>query len=128
VCDPRSTSQAFDASVFAEFCQHVAKWYGLKVDTAVVLDSPYAGANGAATLPDNPRHTVKTLFDYADIVASAKAFLVTESGGQSVAAAVRGSGAVVLVSTRFFNEKLFLWPVNHYVVTSRMTPGQQEWP
>ena len=128
VCDPRSISQPFSAESFGRFGRFLERWHGIRLDEAVVLGSPHAGPNGAETLPANPRRMVSDLWEYADIVASARAFLVTESGGQSLAAALREARTFVLMTTRSFNERLFLWPANTYFVTSDMTPGEAEWP
>jgi hypothetical protein len=128
VCDPRSISQGFNPEVFAQFVQFIAKWHDLILDEIVVLDSKFAGGHGKSTLPRNIRYHVQNIFEYADIVKSAKCFLVTESGGQSLAAAIRSSGTFVLTSSRAFNESHFLWPSNYYCVTSQMTSKTEEWP
>ena len=128
VCDPRSTSQAFSPEAFAQFGRFLERWHGIQLDDVTVLENRHAGPNGESTLPGNPRYRVSSLFEYADIVASARCFLVTESGRQSVAAAYRSGETFVLLASRSYNERLFLWPGNQYYVTSQMTPGEQEWP
>ncbi len=128
VCDPYSTSQAFSPHVFEQFVRFVAQWHKIDSDKIIVLESAHAGKGGIGALPDQPRHRVRDIFEYADIIGSAKYFLVTEAGGQSLAAAIRAAGAFVLTTTRAYNERNFLWPANTYCVTGQMTPGEQEWP
>ena len=128
VCDPRSTSQGFATELFVQFARFITQWHEWNFEDVVVLDSPHAGSIGASTLADRTRYVVHDIFEYADIVASAKAFLVTEAGGQSLAAAIRAAGTFVLITTRAFNERNFLWPGNTYCVTGEMTQGDREWP
>ena len=128
VCDPRSVSQPFSPDVFARFVAFIGTWFGFAPNGVVVLDSADAGVHGRLTLADNPRHAVGSIFEYADIVHSAGCFLVTEAGGQSLAAGVRSANTHVLISSRAFNQKHFMWPAHSYWVTSETTAGEREWP
>jgi hypothetical protein len=128
VCDPRSTSQPFSPESIELFVEFMARWYGAKRDEIIVLDSISSGNHGVGALPANPRYSVADIFEYADILHSAAKFLVTEAGGQSLAAALRTASTHVLITTRSYNERVFLWPSNIYHVTSSMTSGSDEWP
>jgi hypothetical protein len=123
ICDPRSISQGFGNDVFARFVEFIVRWHRL-TGAVMVIDSRHAGAHGADILPDAPRYMVGDLREYIDVISSAKAFLVTEAGGQSLAAATRSAGTFVLITTRAFNERNFLWPGNCYCATGRLTPDE----
>lgn len=128
VCDPRSISQGFAPEVFTQFVDFMVKWYGIDRNEIIVLESRHAGGHGTSVLPDNARYKISDIREYADIIGSAGSFLVTELGGQSLAAAIRTSKTFVLMASRSFNERIFLWPANTYFITGQMTPNELEWP
>ena len=127
VCDPNSISQGFTPSLFNAFVAFNADWHGIDTRDIVVLGNAYSGQARQEILPDSARYAVRDIFEYTDIIASARSFLVTESGGQSIAAAVRSSATFVLTTTRAFNQRHFIWPTNTYCVTGGMTPHDAEW-
>lgn len=127
ICDPRSISQGFSTEIFHEFASFVARWYQIDLDDMVVIESENAGPHGRDAFPSNPKYAIANIFEYSDIIASAKACLVTESGGQSLAAAFRERNTYVLMSARAFNERNFIWPTNLYMVSGQASPGPAEW-
>ncbi len=128
VVDARSTSQPFSTETIEKFVRYVCQWYQIDRSELVVLTSLYAGQYGAEALQDLPRCQTRNLHEYIDIVHSAKNFLVSEAGGQSVAAIVRERNTYVLCSSRFYNERCFVWPRNTYCVSGASSPGDAEWP
>ena len=128
VCDPYSISQPFSPAVFNTFAAFVSDWHNIDVDNIIILCNSHSQNIDPNFLPNNVRYSVKDISEYTDIIASARAFLTTESGGQSVAAAVRQSGAFVLMTSRAYNERHFIWPNNKYFVTGEMTQKEAEWP
>lgn len=118
--DPRSHSQYFPLPMFDEF----AAWYVENPDEIVVLENKFNARNGDGTLPRNRRHLCRDIYEWCDIIASCKQFLVTESGGMSVAAAIREdkNSVFVLATHTFHNCGFFVYPELHYHYTGRLGP------
>jgi hypothetical protein len=123
--DPTSISQRMTPEVFDSFVDHVCRARKLDRDRIVVLSSQYSGAQGAGSLCNNPRYEVKDIFEYADIIASCRLFITTESGGSILASAIRGLEPTpeifALVATRAMNDRLFQLPNVRYCTTGRVS-------
>jgi hypothetical protein len=126
VADPRSISQTFAPRVFAEFVVWMARWNDFDPKDVIVIEGRYAGNLGAKTLPKNERYRCSSIFEYADVIASSGLFLVTESGGHSLACALKADAPepriASLFSTEAFNDRLVTYPNAHYCVTGRSGP------
>lgn len=123
VADPRSISQSMSPKAFGQFARWVCRWHGYDEDAIIVLDSKYAGPSGADSLPNNERYVVRDIYEYAEILLSAKAALVTESGGQVLAAALRPAlPTYAIFTTMAYNDRLFTFPNVTYYVTGQMSP------
>jgi hypothetical protein len=116
VVDPRSISQVFSPREFEHFFESARRRFGFSDESVTVLDGKNAGSHGNSTMPGQPRYVVRDIFEYTDIIHSAEHFLVTESGGQSLAAAVRSKNTHVLISLKTFDRQLFVWPEHQYTV------------
>lgn len=115
--DPTSISQAFSTELFERFAART-----LLDGEAFVVESAHLGTrSGAAVFPDAPRYRVRDIYEYIDIIASCKAFVCTESGSQSVAAAVRRDGIYALCTTMHYNSRLYVWPNVNYTVTGALS-------
>lgn len=115
--DPSSISQGFPPHVFHQFIERM----GVDLDRAFVITSKHAGANGHLTLPSVPRYEVFNIFEYIDIIHSCEAFFCTESGGQSIASAVRQRATYALCTTMMFNSRFYIWPNVNYTVTGQLS-------
>ncbi len=125
IFDPYSQSQGFTKEVLEEFVNWVCKWNNYYLNDVTILQSKYSGTNGSEVFPDNKRYYVENIYEYCDIINSCKAFLVTESGGQSLASALKAKNpnieAFALHTTESFNNKYFIYPNITTFVTSKMT-------
>lgn len=124
VCDPSSISQPIASEVFEEFVAWSTRWFDLG-PKFVILKSKHSGPMGADTLVGKIKpHFVRDIFEYADILYSAKAVLMTESGGSSLSAALRDRGTFVCITTMSSNDRIFVYPddVVTYYHTGRLTP------
>lgn len=122
---PRSISARFGLGALAEFAREVCRWHGYDFEQLVILESKFDGPNGAGVMPTHKRYMVGDYFEKTDMIASCRAFLSTESGDQSIAAAVRGEREThVLCSPWTFNDKIFIYDGPIYRVTREFSmPG-----
>jgi hypothetical protein len=133
VADSRSISQPIHPHVFDRFAAELARWYEFDLSRVVVLESKHAGANGAGALAGCGRYVVRDIFEYADIVYSCKYFLVAESGGQVLAAAIKRGNVYpekvfACFTTRAYNDRIFVFPNVTYKVTGQMSPDYLDYP
>jgi hypothetical protein len=132
LADPRSISQPMKPEAFEAFVDHHARWQGFDRRHVVVLQSQYSGPHGEGALSQNPRQQVQNIFEYADLIYSCRRFLVAESGGQVLAAAIRGTNAApevfALFTTYALNDELFTCPNVRYSATGSMTPDYLIYP
>lgn len=119
--DPCSISQHFPAYVFRKFVTRLQF-----NEPLIKLSSPYAGRNGEETFESGAVYTVRDIFEYIDIIRSCKAFLCTESGSSSLAAAVRQDNTFALCTTQHFNSRLYVYPNVIYTTTGELT-GDYLW-
>lgn len=114
IADPRSISQQTTQKMFHEFILHVSRYNEINHVDIVVLESKHSGQSGSDCLPENDRYQVSTIFEYADIIFSCKAFLVAESGGQVLASAIKGCNEFPKVfglhTTQSKNDRIFTMP------------------
>jgi hypothetical protein len=110
LCDPRSSSQAFPDCLIERFVGWIAHFFDFDVSNVEVLESPNSGQYGASALSKCARVLVKNIREYAEAVAGCRIFLSTESGGASLAAAVRKCLSFALTTTKAANDAIFLHP------------------
>ena len=118
VVDPFSNSQSFPAEVFDPFFRHLC----FDPKRTIVLESAHDGNSGHASLQGIARYRVNSLLEKIDIIHSAHAFVGTESGSQSIAAAVRFDRKYVLCTQLSYNSRFFIFPGTHYTVTGALQP------
>ena len=123
--DPTSISQRMSPDVFESFVDHVCRARNFSRNEIVVLSSRYSGPQGVGSLCANPRYEVKDIFEYADIIASCRLFITTESGGGILASAIRGLEPApeifALATTRAMNDRLFQFPNIRYCATGQLS-------
>lgn len=117
VADPRSICQQFPPYTFNAFAERL-----FPRDEITVVDSIHSGTNGQGALSDCPQHRVSSIYEYCDIIASCRAFLVTESGGHSLAAAIREDGIYVACTNAHINSRFFVYPGVLYSVVDGLSP------
>lgn len=115
VIDPYSISQSFSHETFVRFVHRLIS----DEKRVVVLESKFH--NGSTLLPMFDRAFARDIYEYIDIMASAKMFLCTESGSQSLAAAVREGDTYALCTTMHLNSRLYVWPNVNYTVTGKLS-------
>lgn len=115
VIDPYSVSQHFPDDVFERYASRLIA----DDDHAVVLESKFH--SGRSVLPQLPRYKVADIYEYIDIVAAARKFIGTESGSQSIAAAVREDDTYALCTAMHMNSRLYVWPNVNYTVTGKLS-------
>lgn len=121
VIDPSSISQAFPPSVFDPFLARLQ----FDEEKFVIL-SRNAGNGGSGSCAGIPVITAADIYEYIDIVASCKYFVCTESGSQSLAAAVREEGTYAICTTMHMNSRLYVWPNVIYNATGQLS-GDYLW-
>lgn len=111
IADSRSISQKTTQKMFHDFVIHTSKYHSFNHVEMVILESKHSGHSGSDCLPENDRHFVSSIFEYADIIFSCKAFLVAESGGQLLASAIKGCYEYPKVfglhTTQSVNDRIF---------------------
>jgi hypothetical protein len=110
LCDPRSSGQPFPAHLIERFVRWVGHFWGFSMNEVEVLESPNSGRHGASALSKCARACVANIHEYAEAVASCRIFLSTESGGASLASAVRKCLSFALATTRSANDAIFIHP------------------
>jgi hypothetical protein len=119
--DPFSISQPVPAFTFDQHTYEISRYRGYDIPGIVVLRSKHKGQYGGDALEGNPTYEVRDIFEYCDLIYSCRAFICTESGGQSVAAALRGDGAYpavhVIVANHTFNDRVWIYDNIDYHVT-----------
>ncbi len=107
--DPHSISQGFPWEAFDRFVRHTG--YGW-ANAMFVAESSFCNSSGVDYFA--PRgylpYVVRDIYEYIDIIASCYVFLCTESGSQSLAAAVRKGRTFALCTTQHLNTRLYVWP------------------
>ncbi len=130
--DPRSISQPIEPKLFDAFAKEICRWQQFDFDKVVQLESRYAGHHGTGALRGNPVYRVGDIYEYVDLIYSSKAFLVAESGGQTLASAIRGHSAFPrmfsLMTTRSYNDKLFVFDNITYHITGAASPDYAGYP
>jgi hypothetical protein len=123
--DPTSISQRMRPEVFDAFVNHVCRARGYDRKNFIVLTSKYSGMQGQQALSANQRHEVQDIFEYADLIASCRLFITSESGGAILASALRTSDPTPEIFSLFtsqgFNDRLFQFPNVRYCVTGQLT-------
>lgn len=123
VIDPYSISQHFPDEVIEAFVQRILAFSAYSTDEyhdVIILESKYHHGRNSL-LPNVQRYRAKNLYEYIDIVAAARMFLCTESGSQSIAAAVREDQTYALCTTMHMNSRLYVWPNVIYNVTGKLS-------
>jgi hypothetical protein len=120
LADPTSITQALSPETFQDFTRHVCRWSGYDIGGVTVIESAHRGEHGREALPSNPRIEAANIYEYADLLYSCKAFLTTESGGMSLASALRDRGTHALVCAHTWNDSVWRWPNVEYRVTGKM--------
>ena len=136
VVDPTSISQGFSAAVFEEFLNWVRRWHTglLDIDDMIYLKSMHSGNHGTGVRSNNLRYVVCDIFEYIDIIYSCKIFISTESGPQSLAAAVRPKTGpdhhptFACMTQMTYNDNLFVWPNVKYYITGQLSPDFHQYP
>lgn len=102
------------------FIQDALRQMGnIPVEEVVVLRTPGDGEHGRNVLPDNRRYDVSSLWELADIIASARERLFVIGGAVHLAAAVRAP-ATVMVTTSDYNAHVWTYEGFHrYLVTGK---------
>lgn len=84
--------------------------------------SDVADANGA--LSDVPSHTITSIFELCDALASAKAFITVHSGANTLAAAIKGEAAqpniLCAVDAEHYNQKCYIWRNIDYTIVKSL--------
>jgi hypothetical protein len=121
--DPTAITQTITAGTFEQFIDHVCRARRYRKEDIVVLTSKHAGARGGDALARNKRYVVNDIFEYADIIASCRLFLTSESGGAILASAIRGDQpapeVMSLFTTEGVNDRLYQFPNVRYCVASK---------
>lgn len=130
VFDPFSHSQEITLNILEDFTQWICRWNNYNIHDMIILSSRYSGNHGGGLLQYNKGYFVKDIFEYCDIMNSCKAFLVSESGGQVLASALRANNPNInvfgLQTTKSVNNRYFLMPNILVYVTGRMTDDFKE--
>lgn len=127
VIDPSSISQPISKDTFTDYAGWASRWHDLGPKFCVVK-SRFHGQNGSDTLDYLRQYTVKDIFEYADILFSAKACLMNESGNQALSAALRDTGTFACFTQMAYNDRIFVFPNVHHYITGRMTPDFHHYP
>lgn len=120
--DPASISQAFPSSVFEPFCLRL---FDPQSSDLWVARSHHTG-NSGGSMDGFVDYFVRDIYEYIDIIYSCRAFVCTESGSQSLAAAVRREGIYALCTTMTYNSKFYIYPGVNYTVTGALS-GDYLW-
>ncbi|MHB8590777.1 MAG: hypothetical protein ACYDBO_02180 [Vulcanimicrobiaceae bacterium] len=114
--DPSSISQEFPEPIFEDFCLRLfdPQSFDLRI-----MESKYSDNHGS--MRHFAPYVVRDIYEYIDIIASCKAFVCTESGSQSLAAAVRRDGIYALCTTMTFNSRFYIYPAVNYTVTGALS-------
>ena len=136
VVDPTSISQGFSGAVFEEFLNWVRRWHTHQIDISdmTYLGSKHSGNHGTGVQPNNRRYVVRDIFEYIDIMYSCLTFISTESGPQSLAAAVRPKigpdhhPTFACMTQMTYNDNLFVWPNVKYYITGQLSPDFHQYP
>jgi len=133
--DPTSISQGIPKADFEEFVRWVGRWNDVQSDTWNILVSNHRGSSGRDVFPTINQVHATDIFHYIDLIASCKMFLVGESGGQVLAAAIDRSkmptvesNITALFTTMGFNDKIFTFPNVEYYVAGGITPNYHSYP
>jgi hypothetical protein len=125
LADPTSISQHMRPEVFDAFVDHICRARSYDRKHILVLTSRFSGIQGQQALSGNQRHEVHDIFEYADLIASCRLFITSESGGAILASALRASEATPEIFSLFtsqgFNDRVFQFPNVRHCVTGQLT-------
>lgn len=97
----------------ARFHYRLSELTQLRFARADVSDS-----NGG--MPGIPYHTISSIFELCDALASAKAFVTVHSGANTLAAALKGDAATpaihCAVDAEHYNQKCYIWRNIDYMI------------
>lgn len=86
--------------------------------------SDVSDSNGG--MPDTPFHTISSIYELCDALASAKAFITVHSGANTLAAALKGnadSPAIhCAVDADHYNQKCYIWRNIDYTIVRSLPP------
>lgn len=117
--DPCSFSQAIPAQVFDRFFKRML--FDQDGCEIIVAESPNQGPHGKDSLQGYPRYEVRSIYEYMDIIYSCKYFVVSESGGQCLSAALRRKGIFTVFTTMALNSRFFVFPDVVYNTTGKLS-------
>lgn len=130
--DPTSISQDCPSAIFDEYVQWVCRWHGYVDSDLLLIRSRYHGQNGRASCAGIEEYAVSTLFEYADLIYSARAIICAESGAQVFASAIKGHHDYPIVhgihTTMSYNDRIFIFPNVNVVVTGRTSGDFHAYP
>lgn len=107
-----------------EFVSEIARWHLFDARNVIVLKSKHDGQWGQKALAGNPEIQVRDIYEYVDLIASCGMFLTSESGGNSIAAAVRKPWTTHAICSMWtFNDKLWLYDGITYRAEPRIALG-----
>lgn len=129
--DPTSISQSFPADKFDQFTMRIMRLEGYDQSKLWVLTNKHQGQSGRDSLPWVQRYETRDIFEYADIIYSCKAFLTGDSGGNSLASAIKGyspyPAIFTLTTTMSYSDQIFMWSNVNYCPVGGLTPDYKDW-
>lgn len=131
-CDLTSISQPFPKHHVQDFLIKLNRNGNIDSSRLVLLKSKHQGLSGQEMFDEAIRvHETESIFELCDIIYSCRKFVCVDSGTNSLASAIRGYAPwpdiYCLTTTMSFNDRLFMYPNVHYVVTGALTPDYKEW-
>lgn len=121
VVDTNSSTIKYPAEEIDAFIRLTCRRFHYRRDELVQLRfarGDVAEPNGA--LPDVPAHTITSIFELCDALASAKAFVTVHSGANTLAAAIKGEAPAPLihcaVDANHYNQKCYIWRNIDYTI------------
>jgi hypothetical protein len=123
--DPRSFSTIIPSTVFNQFIDFCAEFYGFNAKEVIILSSKYSGPGGTMVGLGNPTYEMTSLQEYVDLIYSCRMYLPIQSGNSALASAIKGGNpyphVVALISTANENAKHWQWSNLDYCPTATAT-------
>jgi hypothetical protein len=127
IVDVGSTSVAVPSATLADYLDYVFANYGYRNEEAfqVRFNSKVAAQNTDPIGSLQPL-TIRSIFEYCDVIASCRAFVTVHSGAQTLAVALRGNQTRPFINcfctVQQYNSRTYLWDNVEYYVGRKSGP------
>lgn len=127
VVDVNSSTIKYPSEEIDWFIRFICNRFHYRLDELTQLRfarSDVADPNGG--LPGTPFHTISSIYELCDALASAKAFITVHSGANTLAAALKAEGQSpaihCAVDAEHYNQKCYIWRNIDYTIVRSLPP------